>query len=915
MTMLANGLQPFSFHRHDRPEIAESLRPLVGAEVGAPQGKTAVAMLDTETAARRYLAEAFASEQLPSFTSMEVNGEPSEFRTLGTEALPLTGTTTVKFRQLSRRIPIYGSLVTVELDDDNALISINSTLGEPTRVSPVATVSPAQALEVAARHAGYTGDPPNVTPRLHFYFEPAEQQWHLAYIAENVAQRDQGTGMPPGLFDLVVDAHSGELIAKLPRTQSMQTLESTASESRQPPPPPSPGPLPPSPEEGATDELGVVRHFRFRQDGAAKVLVDDEHHVSTHDFRFRDLTREDRALPGDPVAQPPEPWPSAGVSAHANAVEVARFLETVLKRDGLDNRGGPLISSINCLYGDEGEGREWRNAAWIGTQMVYGQRRVGARLVSYAAALDVVAHEILHGLTDHTARLEYAAMSGALNESYSDIFGVIVSNLGATGLDAWNWQMGEELDETGIPIRDLRSPGLHDQPETMQDYRNLPVDERHDWGGVHINSGIHNKAAYLLLTAQDSAGAPLFDPRSVAALFYIALSQHLSRTSTFSDSRRGVELAARSLFRRDADLEQKLRAIAQAFDAVGIVTGRPVPAPEEETPVPQPAPAPSSWAEFETLLLARVAPPIVIPYDPDFLGEGFPVPLPGLSASARSEAFDGGRVVDYVHYSLVMNQRRRTATYTACNVDASQMVRLGRSGLPWSLDSRIPAQAQLGPVYYAGNDWDRGHLVRRQDPIWGPVRVAREANAATFYFSNAAPQHANFNQDEWLELEDWVLERATDFAYRLCVFTGPVLRDDDPPLRDAQVPAGFWKIIALRDATANGEELSVVAFFMKQTEMSQDKLGKLLLQLKRYQVTVADIEAWTGLDFGSLNDADELAWLLLQLRGAEQEVARVRPISGPQDIVFGGDRRRAPGARLRAAMRRDAQRDPGEYTH
>ncbi len=461
--MQTNGLKPFSFHRHERPELAEALRPLVGIQVEPPPGKPALAVLDAETAARRYLAEAFASDELPSFTPMETDGKPSEFRTLGTEALPLTGTTTVEFRQLSRRVPVYGSLVTVELDEDNALISINSALGEPSNVSPVATVSPAQAMEVVSRAAGYTGTGPEITPRLHYYFDTGRQRWHLAYIAENVLQPAADGRKAPAVFDFVVDAHSGELITRLPRTQSAELVSAPGAQGAHV-----------SNAETARDELGVPRQLPFRPDGEVKVMMDEENNVATYDFRFRDLARDERALPGEFVSLPPEQWASAGVSAHVNAVEVARFLKTVLKREGLDNRGGPFISSINCCYRGEGEGKEWRNAAWIGTQMVYGQRRVGSRLVSYAAALDVVAHEILHGLTDHTARLEYAAMSGALNESYSDIFGVIVSNLHKAGLDDWNWQMGEELDETGVPIRDLRSPTLHDQPDHMRDYRELP---------------------------------------------------------------------------------------------------------------------------------------------------------------------------------------------------------------------------------------------------------------------------------------------------------------------------------------------------------------------------------------------------------------------------------------------------------
>lgn len=208
-----------------------------------------------------------------------------------------------------------------------------------------------------------------------------------------------------------------------------------------------------------------------------------------------------------------------------------------------------------------------------GTQMVYGQRRVGGALRSYAVALDVVAHELTHGLTDRSARLVYAGMSGALNESYSDIFGIIVSNAVQKDVSKWNWEMGEELDGTGIPIRDFQDPARRGQPAHMKDYVHLPNTPEGDWGGVHVNSGIHNKAAFNLLTAKGPDGKRLFDPRTVAALFFIALTQHLSRTSGFLDSRRGVELAARSLLRRDPMKNRKIDALGKAFDDVGIAAG------------------------------------------------------------------------------------------------------------------------------------------------------------------------------------------------------------------------------------------------------------------------------------------------------------------------------------------------------
>jgi Zn-dependent metalloprotease len=195
---------------------------------------------------------------------------------------------------------------------------------------------------------------------------------------------------------------------------------------------------------------------------------------------------------------------------------------------------------------------------------------VNGSLRSYAASLEVVAHELLHGLTDATARLEYRFQSGALNESYSDIFGVIVANYAESDVTRWDWKIGEDLTATGLPLRDMSDPAAGNQPSHMDDYRNLPEDQ--DNGGVHINSGIHNKAAFNILTAKGPDGRLLFEPIQVARLFYVTLVSRLSRNSEFIDSRRGVELSARSMLSGDDPLRNaRLMAIAQAFDSVGIV--------------------------------------------------------------------------------------------------------------------------------------------------------------------------------------------------------------------------------------------------------------------------------------------------------------------------------------------------------
>jgi Zn-dependent metalloprotease len=561
-TVARNGLRSFAFHRDDKggAQVLGAIRPKVAAP--SPRTRSAAApapgagprsfrALDAETVARHYLANALASDRLPTFTAGDAGGEKSDFKLIAVEAVPLTGTQVVKFSQHYRRTPVYGSLVTIELDKNNDLVSINSALTEPTDVDPVASVAPAEALRTVARSSGSDVKELKVTPGLYYYFDRDEQRWRLVYIARDVrkleggdrAERHARSPRTPQVFDYVVDAHSGELVVELPRSHSISVR--------------------------ALDGLKKLRTIVCSKNSSGRILHDPALNLHTHDFGFRNVDAHASKLPGDYVCSPPEPWDAAAVSAHANASDVLKFFRTVLRRNGVDNMGGPVRSSIHCV--EESGTREWDNAVWDRNQMMYGQTKVDGTLRSWALGKDIVAHELTHGITDATARIEYLGESGALNESYSDILGVIVANIGKTDVKRWNWLIGSDILGREDALRSMKNPEERDQPSHMDRYQKLPKTEAGDWGGVHVNSGIHNKAAYNMLTARNARGVPLLKPREVAALFYLALTQNLSRTSRFADSRRGVELAARSLFAKKSDKLARLKAIGKAFDKVGIV--------------------------------------------------------------------------------------------------------------------------------------------------------------------------------------------------------------------------------------------------------------------------------------------------------------------------------------------------------
>ncbi|PCE16207.1 endonuclease [Microbacterium sp. SZ1] len=236
-------------------------------------------------------------------------------------------------------------------------------------------------------------------------------------------------------------------------------------------------------------------------------------------------------------------------------------------------------------------------------------------------------------------------------------------------------------------------------------------------------------------------------------------------------------------------------------------------------------------------------------YDLDFLPTRVPLPRPAGAA----------RELTYPRFTVLLDPERRLAAVTAVNIDGAQLKDLPRSG-EWRLDPRVDDELQTGPEVYARNDLDRGHLVRRRDPGWGATAEARAAMEATFFYPNAAPQAAGFNQSKelWLGLEDHVLAYAETTDQRISVFTAPVLGDDDPPYRGIRIPLQFWKVAAWQSA----DGLAAAGFVLDQSELVDTAEGMLaappLGAYRTFQVPIADIASTTGIDLGPLTDADVL---------------------------------------------------------
>lgn len=250
-------------------------------------------------------------------------------------------------------------------------------------------------------------------------------------------------------------------------------------------------------------------------------------------------------------------------------------------------------------------------------------------------------------------------------------------------------------------------------------------------------------------------------------------------------------------------------------------------------------------------------------YDENFLGEHLDMPSldPSIKSKAAPRVDDPSRnELEYTNFSIVMNKERKMPFFTAVNIDGATVKEVERSG-KWLFDPRIEREHQLGNEAYKNNDLDRGHMVRRKDAVWGDN--AEQGSTDTFVYTNAALQHKDLNQHEWLDLENRVLDGAAAKDKKMTVFTGPVFRDDDPSFDNngrmqtpTKIPQDFWKVVVWKDPEKG---LQSEAFVMSQKHDIAGNSGPEVHaqteeDFNMYRVPLDQLEKMTNLHFGKLNN-------------------------------------------------------------
>jgi endonuclease G, mitochondrial len=252
-------------------------------------------------------------------------------------------------------------------------------------------------------------------------------------------------------------------------------------------------------------------------------------------------------------------------------------------------------------------------------------------------------------------------------------------------------------------------------------------------------------------------------------------------------------------------------------------------------------------------------------YDESFLRPGkldSRVFLPTLSDKLAAQAAPllgntPGNVLNYHHYSLVMHKARRFAVYSAASIDFSGRFAIPRLKDVWRVDPRISSDVQVTDACYENNQFDRGHLTRREDLEYGADEAsARAAADDTCHWTNCTPQAAKFNEGKqlWAGLELHILEQAVEKnRFKAQVITGPVFGARDPAIPgfpDTHYPLRYWKVVAAINAS---DKLFATAYVLDQRAEIEPAARAApeipFTPYKTFQTTIANVEALTGLTF------------------------------------------------------------------
>jgi bacillolysin len=446
----------------------------------------------------------------------------------------------VRLQQVYNGVPVWGSTQVAKVDESGVLQVFSGTVSKELSSKLVKTANKKSQKEAVSLAEADLGLNPvyEQTPSAELVVYPTADKAVYAYhVTLNFLSPE------PGNYQYFINAETGEIINKY---NAIDTAGKT-----------NPSLAGTNTVGSGVGVLGDTKTLNTLLSSGAYYLQDNTrgNGVFTYDAQNRQRTPGTLWKDADNVLN--AAYDGAAVDAHYYAGLTYDYYKGVFNRNSYDNNGAALKSTVHY-------GRSYNNAFWNGQQMVYGDGD-GTTFIPLSGALDVVAHELTHAVTDFSSDLVYQYESGALNEAISDIFGTLAEFHDNNNPD---FEIGEDIytpKTAGDALRSMSDPAKYGDP----DHYSKRYTGTSDNGGVHTNSGIINKAAYLLSQGGTHYGVTVqgVGTDKMGAIFYRANTVYFTSSTNFSQARAGLVQAATDLYGASS---AEVASVNKAFDAVGV---------------------------------------------------------------------------------------------------------------------------------------------------------------------------------------------------------------------------------------------------------------------------------------------------------------------------------------------------------
>ncbi len=489
-----------------------------------------------------------------------------------------------RVQQKVNGIPVWEGEAIVHLNADSSLSGITDDLKESIAVNTEPNLADKQAARIASR--SYKGTAVQTDPAIiQMYIFRGNDRDHLTYRVETPRIDGSKDTSAPVVF---IDAHTGEIVD---RYDNLQT------------------------GTGSSLYSGTVA-ISTSQSGASFYMEDTTRRMGTFNMNNTGSTTTGTGGTQSRYTDADDNWTAtnarAGVDAHYGAAKTFDYYQSVHGRNGIDGNFGPgtttaIANGVSIVASRVHFGSSYNNAFWYQNMMTYGDGN--GTTFTPLTTIDICGHEMTHGVIERTANMTYARESGALNESFADIFGAMVEAYADGSVSGATWLIGEDAYTPGTPgdaLRRMDNPNAAGDPDhyTLRLYPGTCTpSSANDQCGVHTNSSISNHAYYLMANGGTNRVSGVnvtgIGTTDTARVFYRALSVYMTASTNFAGARTATLNAATDLF---GSSSAQYTGVATGWCAVGVgtcpsTTPTPSPTPTATptaTPTPSPTPTPGS---------------------------------------------------------------------------------------------------------------------------------------------------------------------------------------------------------------------------------------------------------------------------------------------------------------------------------